>query len=285
MAFEDALTGLTTGLASGALAGTQLGLQQESLDIRRSRSEALTGQLPTPEDIETNRQLRLEGLDKIQRENETAEQEQALLNDFKTPSDHFVQQLGEVATPKMLQLFEERFRLTHGDAINQAGMINKKQFQDFFEDFKDAPDFAQTSGTIFTEGIKESETRKEALVNDLANLSEKPQTSKTLEESQRLQAEIAEHDEAKNILNRMIGRVKAIGEQPAQAGFPPEIQSQLELIAQDIRTVRESGLENDEEFRLITKLIQEGMSAVPLDQQGKAENFLRPFAERTSIFD
>ena len=222
MAFLEDIGGFASGLAEGGAQGTQLALQQERIDAlgraENIREERFELEKPLIEEdiagIEDRKKLRIAALDEQQSKAEIASAEAAKVEDFRSIGDFFVETLGEVATPSMVQKFEERFRLTHGSSINKPGMINRKQFEEFFEDFREAPDFKETYTDIFTSGIAESEERKGVLNTELSKLSEKgPPDQKAFEKSKQLQAEIAEHEEAKNIFNRMIGRVSDISEQ------------------------------------------------------------------------
>jgi len=222
MAILEDIGGFASGLAEGGAQGTQLALQQERIDAlgraENIREERFDLERPLIEEdiagIEDRKKLRIAALDEQQSKAEIASAEAAKVEDFRSIGDFFVETLGEVATPSMVQKFEERFRLTHGSSINKPGMINRKQFEEFFEDFREAPDFKETYTDIFTSGIAESEERKGVLNTELSKLSEKgPPDQKAFEKGKQLQAEIAEHEEAKNIFNRMIGRVSDISVQ------------------------------------------------------------------------
>ena len=247
MAILEDIGGFAGGLAEGGAQGTQLALQQERIDaldragdIREERFEL---ERPLIEEdiagIEDRKKLRIAALDEQQSKAEIASAEAAKVEDFRSIGDFFVETLGEVATPSMVQKFEERFRLTHGSSINKPGMINRKQFEEFFEDFREAPDFKETYTDIFTSGIAESEERKGVLNTELSKLSEKgPPDQKAFEKGKQLQAEIAEHEEAKNVFNRMIGRVNDISEQPEEplTVSDPQFQSDFDFIKDKMET-------------------------------------------------
>ncbi|KKM79588.1 hypothetical protein LCGC14_1348410 [marine sediment metagenome] len=247
MAILEDIGGFAGGLAEGGAQGTQLALQQERIDAlgraENIREERFELERPLIEEdiagIEDRKKLRIAALDEQQSKAEIASAEAAKVEDFRSIGDFFVETLGEVATPSMVQKFEERFRLTHGSSINKPGMINRKQFEEFFEDFREAPDFKETYTDIFTSGIAESEERKGVLNTELSKLSEKgPPDQKAFEKGKQLQAEIAEHEEAKNIFNRMIGRVNDISEQPEEplTVSDPQFQSDFDFIKDKMET-------------------------------------------------
>jgi len=204
MPFLEDLGSAAGGLNRALLANRQFGLQEEANDIRQERADALNrqteleiAQAPTPEDIETQRQFRLEELDQIQGKNEAREREEKEeeeSNKFVT-LDGFLDDLPGVVTPSQKVIVSD-FIATSGVSFNEASRTRKGDIQDAMEGFQENPALMKSWHLA---AITDADKKIEGITGEILKLQKKE--SKTRDDIDKMD-ELATEIEALRELNQ-----------------------------------------------------------------------------------